>query len=267
MSLPDLLADAHLHLFRHGFHGNRPEHEELNEYLSLRERFGIGQGLVVGYEGQEQFVGNNVYLLEISRDYDWMVPLRYVGSHEQDLTDLEPEFFGYAIYLDDWPRSLEWARALNGIAERSLSSRPLVSINGSPETLDFSRPSLSGFDDCQLIISHLGLPGSAVKTTREALERVKPILKLAKAVELSVKISGLYTFDPSNDGEAAAVYVEALLDALGPTRLLWGSDFAPSLDHLPAERAFALPEKVDRLFSPDERELVTSGNLANLLEP
>ena len=60
---PMRLADAHLHLFRNGYAGltgpSGVHRDELGLYEALRKRHRIDAGLVVGYEGDPRYRGNN----------------------------------------------------------------------------------------------------------------------------------------------------------------------------------------------------------------
>ena len=264
-SSPSRLADSHIHLFQTGYRGNLAPDEELQHYELLREKCGVGPALVVGYEGEERYAGNNAYIRQAAQERDWMFPLRYVGQSNASDVDWQEGFWGYALYLHDWPGSFSLAKTLNDVAIGSLDTTPLVSINGTPEMLDAASESLSGFQDCRLLISHLGLPGQPASTTADALTRLEPLLRLAESTDVYVKISGLYSFDSTTTGEVAEVYVRALLQEWGAGKLLWGSDFAPILEHWQAEDAFALPEAIGSLLSADEADLVTGQNLVRLL--
>lgn len=260
-----LFADSHVHLFQRGFHGDLPEGEEFARYVSHRERFGIGRALVIGYEGQPQFLGNNEYIRELSRQHDWLIPLRYVGTDTLLLSHLEDGFRGYAVYLDDWPPDTDAAEHLGDIARAATTTPPVVSINGTPEMFARALSSLLGFVGCKILVSHLGLPGDVAPTPQHAMSRLRPLVELAEQTDLYVKISGSYSFDSSDDGAWAATFVDGLVEAIGVERLLWGSDFAPALDHQSVEQTFALPRAVESLFSPEEYQLVMSGNLLRLL--
>ena len=258
------LADSHIHLFRHGYHGNKTENEEVERYQTLRLALDIGPALVVAYEGQERFFGNSQYILQLARTYDWIFPLRYAGRDTFPIR-AEEGFQGYAIYLDDWPEGVTSGRLLNALSRELPASRTMISINGTPDMFDAATSALVELSDCRVLVSHLGLPGRSVSTTGEARDRLSPILGLAESVDLYVKISGLYAVDSSPDGSVAARYVEALLESLGPKRLMWGSDFTPVLDYLGEAEVFSLPPAVMSLLSDTDLSLVLSENLLGLL--
>jgi len=57
--------------------------------------------------------------------------------------------------------------------------------------------------------------------------------------------------------------VSVVLDAFGPSRCIWGSDFSPTLDHGTFEQAFNVPQ-LDQL-SETEIDRVKGANLLQLL--
>lgn len=259
-----VLADSHVHLFRFGYGGDQKENAELANYEWLRQEYGIGKVLAVGYEGDEKFAGNNQYLRVISRKNSWIAPLKYVGRARPQRDAMESEFFGYSIYLPEWGDSRSGAAWLQ-TAAIGVRQHPIVSLNGTPESFRAARAALLGFDSCRVLVSHLGLPGSPAKTREEAISRLRPILDIARVLEIYVKISGLYTFDSSVDGRGSVRYIEVLLEEIGAERLLWGSDYAPGLDHLTVNRAFALPSAVLGSLTPSQQAMIQSENLIKIL--
>jgi predicted TIM-barrel fold metal-dependent hydrolase len=64
--------------------------------------------------------------------------------------------------------------------------------------------------------------------------------------------------------QAAWPYVQVLLAAFGATRLLWGSDFSPSLEWLSFPQTFGMFEAMPFLSDAD-LERIEGGNLLGLL--
>jgi L-fuconolactonase len=84
---------------------------------------------------------------------------------------------------------------------------------------------------------------------------------------VSVKLSGLYAIsDPPHDFPHAAArpFVDVIFATFGPSRVLWGSDFSPALDHV----CFAQLADIHVLAgcSPSEVAGVMGGNLIRLLD-
>jgi L-fuconolactonase len=92
-----------------------------------------------------------------------------------------------------------------------------------------------------------------------------PLLALASLPHVSVKLSGLYDIDAAYPHWAARETVARVVDAYGPSRVVWGSDFPVLLDALSELEAFDLPTWVHDILSPDELDQVLGGNLLAIL--
>jgi L-fuconolactonase len=149
------------------------------------------------------------------------------------------------------------------------TQRAILSLNARPAATSHLPEVVDALAGCPMLFSHLGLPGQAarVPTAGEAGERLAPLLRLASFDHVAVKLSGLYAVsDPGHDFPHAAAqpFVDLLLDAFGPARLLWGSDFSPALDFVSfAQAADARPLAA---CSPAEAADVLGGNLLRLLD-
>ncbi len=270
-------ADAHLHLFREGyadgFGGPRGTGAELAAYERLRAHFGIERGLVVGYDEGPQYAGNNDYILELAREHAWIAPLAYLPTSPpavERLRELRRRgAVGFAIYLPDASDGGAVAAWPADVAAELNAQRAVLSLNAKPAATSLLGEFVAGLPGCTLLFSHLGLPGQfeRVPTAAEARECLEPLLALAGREQVAVKFSGLYgVSDPAHDFPHAAAQplVDLLLDAFGPARLLWGSDFSPALDYV----SFAQTADVRPLAgcSPDEVAGVMGGNLLRLLD-
>jgi L-fuconolactonase len=272
------IADAHLHLFAEGFAegfgGPTGTDGELIAYERLRGHFGIERGLVVGYEGDPGYAGNNDYILALADRHRWMAPLAYLPVMPPPTVELlrgyrECGAVGFAIYLPD----ASSGRGLTGWSPGALaeirSQRAILSLNASPAATSLLASVIDGLVGCTILFSHLGLPGrfERVPTVAAARERLAPLLELAPREHVAVKFSGLYGIsDPAHDFPHAAAqpFVDVLLDVFGPARLLWGSDFSPALDFV----SFAQTADLRALTacSQDEVTGVMGGNLLRLLD-
>ena len=109
-------ADAHLHLFAEGyeagFAGPIGTGAELVAYERLRGQFGIERGLVVVYEGEPAYAGNNEYVLTLAGERPWIAPLAYLPVEPaptvEELRRLHARgAVGFSIYLPElFPSSL-----------------------------------------------------------------------------------------------------------------------------------------------------------------
>jgi len=120
-----------------------------------------------------------------------------------------------------------------------------------------------------VLVSHLGSPSrcSRPPSLAAAREQLEPILALAAWSNVNVKFSGLYAIsEPDHDfpHDAAKPFVDVVIDAFGPSRMLWGSDFPPALDFV----SFAQLADARLLSGCTQAEVdaVMGGNLLRLLD-
>jgi L-fuconolactonase len=268
--------DSHIHLFQNGFLASsdtqsesQKSESEVRQYLKLRKFHGIDNALVIGYEGSSRFQGNNTYILELAKLHKWINPVSYldlssIPSKISLRETLELGFIGFSIYLDPSASQLSdsIALVLNGLPVKSR----IISINAGPDSLETARTQIESLDSCSVLISHIGLPGpSSRHDIRCFRNKLKPLLNLKKSEHVFVKISGLYTVDPIYPHFGAKVYVEEILEKFGPARLMWGSDFAPSLEFNSPSHIVRLPEWLTGQLTGDELMSIYSENLQDVL--
>lgn len=257
--------DAHIHLFERGFSGERPPGAELDDYLAARERYDIGDALVVGYEGEARFAGNNVDILRLAGEYEWIVPLTFLDAARATPAAVgravDAGAAGFSMYLGA-DRSLvelvplEVWRAID-------EAGALLSLNAGPGALSAFAEIVGELRATTVLISHLGLPGPAVTRADQPSGPASddPLTRLAAHRNILVKASGFYAIDPVYPHIAAARHVEAVLRAFGADRLVWGSDFSPGLDVVSESDLFSLPGWATELFTDAQLSDVLGGTL------
>jgi L-fuconolactonase len=267
--------DSHIHLFENGYGGDRPAGAELAGYQLLRRRHGIDKALVVGFEGDARFAGNNGYVLNLAKDQNWIFPLCYV-----DLANASPhspdEFVaagaaGFSLYLgsDATVAGRVQAEVWNAIDRHGL----LVSVNAAPAALAGFGAVLEQLPASAVLISHLGLPGPAPvnraddsRAQSQVSARMSALVQLAQYPQVSVKLSGLYAIDAGFPHALAQADVHAALEAFGVDRLVWGSDYSPGMDAVTAEELFAIPDWITSQLNAEELEKVAGGTLQRILD-
>jgi L-fuconolactonase len=271
------LADAHMHLFRHGYrHDAVPPlfgSRELESYEALRETYGIDLALVVGYEGDGIDPDNNDYILDLSRSRRWLRTVAYVDpcvpcDPAAIKALLERGHYGLSLYVTDAERAgalLRWPNAAWDVLQEH---RAIISFNARPEAIDLLRVHLSAFSETVFLFSHLGLPGLlAPDASRTAVEaRLASLLPLAELPNCYVKISGLYgTSQPAYAYPHPGAYhaIRAIIDEFGPARCVWGSDFAPSLEFVSFPQTIHIPGYAE--LPEAEKNLIFRENLVRLL--
>jgi predicted TIM-barrel fold metal-dependent hydrolase len=273
-------ADAHIHLFSPGYVAELPDAcrrvapDELTLYGALAERHQIRAALVVGYEGQPWAAGNNAYIAGLAARHSWVRPAAFVAHPESlDIAGLErlraQGFVGISLYRFTL-EELAALGAVDGAVWAWLERRRwLVSANGRGETWAAWGGVLGRHPALRLLASHLGLPPrrAAPPAPAQAAADLAPLLDLARFAGAHVKLSGFYALsDPGHDypHRAAWPYAAALAEAFGARRLLWGSDFSPSLEWVSFAQTIGVLEQLPAI---DEaaRAQVAGGNLIALL--
>ena len=130
-------ADSHLHLFKEslaGVLGGSPAcGDELFVYERLRSHHGIERALVIGYEGEPRYAGNNDYVLSLAATRHWIAPLVYLSVHspppvQQLARWRERGAAGFAVHLlnaTDARALCTWPQATLA----ALEARQPISVN------------------------------------------------------------------------------------------------------------------------------------------
>lgn len=268
------IADSHTHLIRSGFIGRYGRAasggDDLDVFQSLRREHEVDAALVLGFEGDvagdARYQGNNAYIADLATRHEWVAPLAHTAPWLEQLP-ADP-FRGVAAYLMSTADARWFARWARTAIDRLAGRAMIVSLNVTPETLSVALDTVRALEGCQVLVSHLGQPGRYGEPPSDAeLARVlAPLLALADAGHVGVKISGLYDLTDPTHGyphRPVAGLIDRIAEAFGCERLYWGSDFSPVLDHV--SFAQAVHAVSDLPWSPSERDDVMGGNLRRLL--
>jgi len=271
-----MIVDSHLHLFRDGYghFAAQPsplgDQSDIGAYERLREQHGIGAGLVVCYEAEGIDPSNNAYVRVLAASRPWIHSVAYLSpSSAPDAEGLAnliaAGHSGIALYLPDEAS----AQALYGWPSESWrvlsDANAIVSLNARPEATRYLGQLVRQADNCQFLFSHLGLPGrhETLPSSKQAAERLSPLLNLATSTNVAVKISGLYAVDPVVPHVTAQPFIELLLEHFEVSNLHWGSDFSPALDYVSFTETIDL-EFLSALPAP-ARDLIMGESLASKL--
>jgi L-fuconolactonase len=263
-----VLADAHVHLFADGYEGAPAGPDEPAAYERIRRRHDIVCALVVGYEGEARYAGNTEHVLALAAERSWIAPLGFLHVTPPGVDELRAVHaaggVGFAVYLGGEEEGAAFAGWPPALRQELGDQAAVLSFNARPEAVAAADAALRDLDGCSLLFSHLGLPGphDQVPSATAARERLAPLLALAGCPNVSVKVSGAYAV-AAHPHAAAQPFVDVLLDAFGPERLLWGSDFSPALDHVSFLEATAT-HLLSRCTT-EEIHAVMGGNLLRLL--
>src|SRR4051794_37762933 len=266
------IADSHTHFIRSGFIGRygRPASggDDLAVFESLRAEHQIDAALVLGFEGEVEgdahYRDNNAYVAELAAAHGWVAPLAHTAPWLEHVP--AAPFLGVAAYLNSTADAAWFARWAPAVSEQLAGM--IVSLNVTPETLAVAVDAIRRLEGCHVLVSHLGQPGRYGESPSDAelLPALEPLLSLADAGHVGVKVSGLYDLTDPTHGyphRPVAGLIDRIADAFGCARMYWGSDFSPVLDHVSFVQAVHAVS--DLPWSPGEREAVMGGNLRRLL--
>jgi predicted TIM-barrel fold metal-dependent hydrolase len=229
---PIAAVDSHAHVFRRGLplapvHRHAPDYDALlADYLALLDAHAVSHAVLV----QPSFLGtDNRFLLDALRASPERlrgVVIVAPGIGENELAALDRRgvcgirlnLVGLPIpdfALAEWQHLFERVRALDWHVELHRESRDLP-LAGQP-ILDAG---------CKLVVDHFGRPGPAPGDDAGFAW----LLESGATGRVWVKLSAAYRSWPDPRGSAARDAAQALLQALGAGRLLWGSDW-PHTQH------------------------------------
>ena len=268
--------DGHIHLFKKAYgdlfaNGHIRSAGELALFGELRRAHDIGRAFVIGYEGAG-YAGNNGYILRLSQLHPWILPFAWLRAHPRGLEGRARAarrrgFFGCSLYLD---AADDGAWLASGAAapfwEWVEHYRFPVSLNMSWRQAPALARALASTPDCPVLVSHMGRP--FLERGRLASAYIRGMSALASIPGVRVKLSASYAFAregwryPQRDLFPA---LDFLRRKFGARRLIFGSDFAPVLEHNTYRQALELVRSEYRGFSASELADIYRGNAERII--
>ena len=275
-------ADAHIHLFQPGYVAVLPETcrrrqpDEVTLYEALAKQHNVQQALVVGYEGEAWATGNNQHLAEIAAKHGWVRPVAFVDNPAQlNVAVLERQqkagFVGLSLYIFNEEAVAALSQTPDEVWDWLVQHRWLISVNSRGAFWVGWLSVLERHPELRVVVSHLGLPPAVEQSPAKAKARqgLQGVLQLARFPGVRVKLSGFYALTQPGYAyphQTAWSYVETLLESFSSTRLLWGSDFSPSLEWLSFPQTFGLFAKMPFLTAADIEDIEGRNLLALLAD-
>lgn len=270
--------DAHCHLFENGFAGRysmlTDTGAELRVYEAFRREHSIGRALVVGYEGEPRYAGNNAYIAGLAERRPWLVPLAFVAPQRPPSAAKLEELFErgyaglsiYAVTEIDGAALAAWPRPVLDVLSRR---RAVVSLNATTASTPLLTGWVSAVAPGPVLFSHLGLPGPpGPPGDRSPAERLAPLLRLARSTHVVVKLSGQYAASASAFGYPhtdVRPLVDLVFESFGAERLCWASDFPACLDSISLDQSVHVVAPAG--LSEGERRMIFGENLERVLGP
>ena len=186
-------ADAHMHLFVHGYHPrpDAPDSGDVDRYEAIMRAQDITAALAVGYEGEGIDPDNNAYLRSLAAQRPWMSTVAHLPVAPPPTSDgleklLTAGHRGIALHCPDAGNGRTVARLAGRVWELLDSRGALVSFNAIPEAQPGLARLIRAYPGCQFLFSHVGQPGpyQSPPTRKTASERLSALLKMNSAREL-----------------------------------------------------------------------------------
>lgn len=132
--------------------------------------------------------------------------------------------------------------------------------------LDVLGAAIRRFDTLVWIIDHLGLSQPPVlQRDPDPFEKLPQLSALAEVPGVFVKLSGMPTLSVEAYPHAdLKPHFAALMEAFGPERLLWGSDWTRTKSVLPYAPNVTFLDDLG-LLTPAEKELIFEGNVRRIM--
>jgi len=261
-------VDTHAHIFETGLElapvrRYAPTYNAtVEDYLAVLDQHGVSRGVLV----QPSFLGtNNDYMIDALKRYPERLRGIAVVDPAVDLATLEAMdaagVVGVRLNLGGLPVPPLWETAWQTLFGHLRRLDWQVEIIRESADLPFLIDPLLDAG-LTVVVDHMGRAGEAGANDRG----FRHLLRSARSRRVWVKVSGLYrNWSNLDDLSGAKDCVSRLLDAFGPERLVWGSDwphtqneskirYAMTQRHLeacvpsPADRKIILQDAPARLF-------------------
>jgi predicted TIM-barrel fold metal-dependent hydrolase len=175
-------------------------------------------------------------------------------------------FPGFTHYLDEADDG-SWMLSEDGRAFFALAQdhRLILSLSAVPHQIPSVMALADAFPELPILLHHLAFLGPRSAATPDATTLV---LAAARCPNVFVKYSGMGNIAaPSQEfpyGELQSI-PRLLVDAFGPNRLLWGSDYPVSRRHMTYAQTLSLLTRHGPLSGSD-LDLVLAGTMQHLLD-
>lgn len=170
-----------------------------------------------------------------------------------------PAFKGVRPMLQDldnpaWLLEAGRPEAFRTLGDLGLTFDALVTARQLPTLLEF----IGRYPDLPVMLNHAAKPHIAGEPSATWLAAMR---KLAQSPNVYCKFSGLVTeVDGEISREALQPYVDALIDAFAPGRMVWGSDWPVSTTRLSYLEWLSLSEALVDTLSAEDRRAIYGGN-------
>jgi L-fuconolactonase len=239
------IVDSHCHV---GLH----KYEPVEALLDHMRRAGVANAVLIQYMGN----ADNGYILECFAAHPGRFAAAMIVEKEDDGTRIrnwaERGIVGIRLAAnaraDGADPLAQWRTAAALGLVVSAPSRPATLR--SEEFLQVLRE----FPDLPIVIEHLGGIGTGSDATEENFRQV---MTLARHPNLTIKLPGFGEFcAPPHPFAHIPPWVDMTLEAFGPRRIMWGSDYPPVSSREGYGNSLRTPQDYLSALSEDERSWI-----------
>lgn len=267
--------DSHQHFWKY----NPKKHEWINDDMKVIQKNFLPDDLLpllsqhnidgcVAVQADESF-HETAFLIDLAEEFPEIKAVVGWADLASDALDKDldqfakhPKLKGYREILQSKPVEYmlrkEFIRGVEKIGKRGYTYDILIFPNQLEATLKFIKSS----PEQPFVIDHLAKPNIKLGIWREWKKEMAP---LAEREYISCKLSGMVTEADWKGWKPQdfQTYMDVMLEAFGPNRLMFGSDWPVCLVAAEYEQVFDLVDRFTEKLSPTEKKQILGENAAS----
>lgn len=237
-------------------HAGLKKYEPIESLLYHMDRAGVDKAVLIQYAGNS----DNTYLVECLQKHPGRFAAAMIVAPDDDGTQIRhwaaQGLGGIRLPANSRAQTADPLAQWRTAAELDL----VVSAPCNPAALlgpEFTEV-IDTFPDLRIVIEHLGGGGHDAQPPYDEFRRV---LQLAERPKLTIKMPGFgefcrvpLPFDP------VPPLPRMCVEAFGPERVMWGSDFPPVSSREGYDNSLAVPQAYFADLAPAQREALFGGS-------
>ena len=280
-----MIVDAHVHIFKalserypRGVHELFPAELEapVEDLIERMNQAGVDRAVLVPLTPHDE------YVIEVVRRHDPMFVWVGVADAEavDPVADLErrsdgTDMRGLRIHVLGDPETGDVRRlSIFPLLEAMRDRGSIVWFYGAPDQQALLVRVMEQLPDLIVVLNHLGFCQNGYERDQYGRPRIQTLLppptlenvrRLADHPGVHAHFSGQYAFSKEEYPHLdLRTTVDALVETLGPERLLWASDYPWIAEHPGYRKQLDLPMTLIQGLSEQDRAAVMGGNAARL---
>ena len=264
-----MIVDAHNHIWDVPWPPLTPDvlAGQVERFLHHMDENGVQYAIVVAHLDEHDPENNTRALVHAKEKSDRFRVLANVHLNKPDAMDKlnellgAPGLVGVSYYLSG-EDNCEWMEP-GPLWDKILEHGLAVNLNLHPHQHDKLRELATAYLETPFLVCHLGGP-----TIRgEPNSNWPNILRSAEVGNIYMKISGFAYYSKRNweyPYDDVLPYIEKIAEAFGAERMLWGSDYPPTMRYMTYRQSLEVVRTHCTFLTEEERALVLGGNAQRL---